>query len=116
MSNFFALYLNKNAEKSVFDRIAIYKKEGDMFTVYYKPDATAETVSDVSPTVISFTAEGIEEYLEDVMDLLHADIDVTPYTSIDVIIPALPIASISTTVRTNKDLLISVARRWMRRT
>ncbi len=87
-----------------------------MFTVYYKPDATAETVSDVSPTVISFTAEGIEEYLEDVMDLLHADIDVTPYTSIDVIIPALPIASISTTVRTNKDLLISVARRWMRRT
>jgi hypothetical protein len=107
------LILNKNASKDVFDRIAIYKKSNDTYTVYYKSDVTNDTYTEKTPQVIVLDSrDRVLDYIANFVDLLHADIDTTPHHSIDVMVPGFPVVALSTTVRSNKDLLDRLVYFW----
>jgi hypothetical protein len=115
MTSSFVLILNKDASKAVFDRIAIYKEDGDTYTVYYKPDVTDDTHKEKIPHVIPLDSrDKVLDYIENVLDLLHADIDNNPHHSIDVMVPGFPIVAMSSTVLSNKDLLDRLAYFWMK--
>lgn len=112
------LYLNKNTDKTVFDHIVIYKKdsEDNGFTVYYKPDVTRETKKYTTPIIVCMkTHHDVLDYLEDVMDMLYYDADSTPYTSIDLLIPAYPVVGLKPNMTCIKDLVLRVVRGWAKR-
>ncbi len=111
----FTLFLNKNVDKTDFDRIAVYKKDNG-FTAYYKANVTMETYEDKTPVVIRLeTHHDLLEYLEDMMDLLYFDVDTNPCPSVDLGIAEYPIVALHPRVTSTKDLIIRVVRAWAKR-
>ncbi len=111
----FTLFLNKNNDKIVFDRIAVYKKE-DCFIAYYKSDVTKETYENKTPVVIRLeTHHDLLDYLEDIMDLMYFDIDQPSHSSIDLAMPAYPVVALNPKLTSTKNLLFRAVRSWSKK-
>lgn len=114
LSSAIYLYVNHSAEKTEFDRIAIYKRADDKFTVYFKPDCTRNTVKNKTPTVrVMEDRHDLLDYIEDMMDLLINDVDTPTFTSIDVAIPCMPIVALHPKNPTAKSILLRSIRSWV---
>ncbi len=113
-SNTLYLYINHNVEKTKFDRIAISKQADEQYTVHYKGDCTTETVGDVKVMVrVMENHHDLLDYVEDMMDLLLHDIDTsTVFTSIDVIIPCVPVVAVNPKCDAIKQILLRNIRSW----
>jgi hypothetical protein len=105
-------FLNRDSTKSSFDFIKIYKEE-DSFRAIYKDSVTLQTYKAADSFAFEMADyHDVLDYLEDVMDLLDADMDVTPFYSIDLFVPGYPIVSLPFY---NKDVLLSTVRTWAKR-
>jgi hypothetical protein len=105
--------MNKNKEKTVFDRITIQKNYCDSFTILYKTDVTNDTCANKVPLRIDMEdRHDLLDYLEDVMDLLYFDIDRDACPVADIVVPGYPIVALSTRNSYTKNLIIRIVRSW----
>ncbi len=112
-SNRVILFLNHNETKTSFDRVAIYRRDDGMFTVYFKPDCTVDTVNDKKPIVlVQETHHDLLDYIEDMLDLFMLDIDTTPYPSIDVMIAGMPVVAVNPKNPAIRPVLVRAIRSW----
>jgi hypothetical protein len=106
------LSINKNENKTDHDRIMI-SKEYDGIKISTLDDVTEGVKSIRIPYTITVeNHHDLLDYIEDCLDLLHADMDTTPHHSIDVMIPGRPVVCLNPKDNDTKFLLIRVVRTW----
>ena len=107
------LFVNHNAEKTVFDRIGIYLRNDGKFTVYFKADCTISTQTEKTPTVLVHESHhDLLDYLEDMLDLMMNDCDTPSCPSIDVMIPHMPVVALNPKNYETKSILLRAMRSW----
>ena len=112
-SNPVVLYINYDAKKTKFDRVAIYSRTDGKFTVYYKTECTKETCGETTPKVLIMESHhDVLDYVEDMMDLMMNDIDTNPAASIDVMIPCMPVVAVHPKNSAVKPILLRSIRSW----
>ncbi len=115
LSSSVVLYVNRDAKKSMFDFIAIQKRDDGKFTINYKGDCTNENVDGMKSTVrIMDHRHDLLDYVEDMMDLLLSDVDTPSFASMDVSIACLPLVSLDPKNAGTKHLLLRSIRSWVK--
>lgn len=107
------LYLNKNAQKTLYDSIT-FTKNAFGFSVTYRNDlgADGEMLAKYNNVSYMDTALELLEFLKLTLDLLIADVDPTPHHSIDLIMKGFPIVSLTPTEH-SKSLILNAFHFWL---
>ena len=105
------LFLNYDAEKTRFDRIAIHK-EDDEFYAYYKEDVDNKTKLTKKTQGVVYDQDDLLDYLSDILDLVANDLDRNTFHNIDVLVPGYPIVSLHPQDEKTRDLIVRIVDRW----
>lgn len=104
-SSLLLFYLNRNASKTISDRIRISIENTDALVEFQAHDRK-------KCTVVRMPKEEAFRYISDVLDLLLLDTDVSETVkTVDVVCPNMPIACLSMK-ELNKDLLVRITYRF----
>ena len=115
MSKNITLFLNKDSEKTIFDKIVISKNnihKSAAFSLHYLSDANDSK----NPNTIQLEdSEDLLDYLKDVFDLIENDIDTDSFISADIIIPEYPIVCMQIKNQFTQKLILNIVKKWSRR-
>lgn len=107
------LYLYKNAQKTLYDSIT-FTKIACGFSVTYRYDLGTDGEMLPKHSSVSYMDTALEllEFLKLTLDLLIADVDLTPYHSIDLIMKGFPIVRLKPT-KHSKYLILNAFKFWL---
>ena len=106
MSTF--LFLNRNAQKTSYDRITI-RKEGMQVHVNYIDDYNAEKKG----IHTTYSIMDFYQYINNILDFLQTDKDAFPFTTMEVMIPGYPVVTMDFRDNSTRELLMRSLYCWL---
>jgi hypothetical protein len=106
MSTF--LFLNRNTEKTSYDRMTVRKEDMQVHVNYI--DYYSDDKKGIHTT---YSIMDFYQYINNILDFLQTDKDDTPFTTMDVMIPGYPVVAMDFRDNFVRDLILRTLYCWI---
>ena len=102
------LFINRNIQKTSYDRITIRKDSGSIHVTY---------IDDYSPErkgiLTTYSITDFYQYVNNMLDILQVDRDIEAFVNMDVMIPGYPVVCMNFRDNNARNLLLSSLYCWI---